>query len=135
MYPEPIHSLLVKRLNHVEIKECNKKELYYNYDEKFIVGHHYMTQKLYVLDTNTPIELLEDAIEDVVAYIKEKLDEHTKVYPKISCNALYDFSSPQTMKCHGYFKVQTLIVLIDSGSTRNFMDPNVDKKVHSYIYP
>lgn len=76
-----------------------------------------------------------DTFGDAVVNIKEELDQYAEVVPKISCNALYGFISPQSMKVQGYFKGQLLIILLDLGSTHNFIELDVAKKTHSYIYP
>jgi hypothetical protein len=41
---------------------------------------------------------------------------------EISINALVGLSVPQTLEIVGYIKKQKLIVLIDLGSTHNFID-------------
>eukprot|EP00253_Pinus_taeda_P023907 PITA_23907 len=42
--------------------------------------------------------------------------------PTISCNALAGITTPQTIKIEGQIKKKKVIVLIDSGSTHNFID-------------
>ena len=42
--------------------------------------------------------------------------------PIISCHALSGFTTPQTLKVVGFLKKQKVIVLIDSGSTHNFIN-------------
>lgn len=100
------HKLLkvIKRLTHVEIEGHKKKGLYYNCDDKFGLGHHFPTQNLYVLDTDAPIEPPKNSFENVVVDIEKEPYKPNEVVPKISCNDLYNFSSPYTMKYHGYFK-------------------------------
>ena len=44
-----------------------------------------------------------------------------KVEPIISLNALTGFSTPQTLKLIGYIKHRKVIILVDSGSTHNFI--------------
>jgi hypothetical protein len=39
----------------------------------------------------------------------------------LSCNALAGISTPQTLKIEGCIKKKKVIVLIDSGSTHNFI--------------
>jgi hypothetical protein len=41
--------------------------------------------------------------------------------PIISLNALTGFSAPQTLKLIGYIKHRKVIILVDSGSTHNFI--------------
>jgi hypothetical protein len=42
---------------------------------------------------------------------------------------------PQTLKLIGYIKHHKVIVLIDSGSTHNFIHRRVAQDTHCYVYP
>jgi hypothetical protein len=57
-----------------------------------------------------------------------------KVEPVISLNALTGFSSPQTLKLIGYIKHQKVIILVDSGSTHNFIHRRIAQETHCYIH-
>ncbi len=43
-------------------------------------------------------------------------------FPKISLNAITGTPSPKTMRIVGYLRFQPVVILIDSGSTHNFVD-------------
>ena len=49
----------------------------------------------------------------------------------ISCNALTGITTPQTLKIEGHIK----IMLIDSGSTHNFIHYKVAKELNCFLYP
>jgi hypothetical protein len=53
----------------------------------------------------------------------------------ISCNALAGISTPQTLKIEGYIKKKKVIVLIDSGSTHNFIHCKLAKDLNCFVYP
>ena len=55
--------------------------------------------------------------------------------PTISCNALDEISTPQTLKIEGYIKKKNVIVLIDYGSTHNFIHYKLSKAINCFIYP
>jgi hypothetical protein len=55
--------------------------------------------------------------------------------PMISCNALARISTPQTLKIKGYIKKKKVIVLIDSGSTHNFIHYKLAKAMNFFVYP
>jgi carbamoylphosphate synthase small subunit len=55
--------------------------------------------------------------------------------PTISCNALAGISTPQTVNIEGYIKNKKVIVLIDSGSTHNFIHYKLAKTLNFFIYP
>lgn len=61
-------------------------------------------KNLYLLDANATMENLDEAFEDVMDEIAKESDPIAEVISKISCNALYGFTSSQTMKVQGYFK-------------------------------
>ena len=54
---------------------------------------------------------------------------------KISCNALAGITTPQTLKIEGHIKKKKVIVLIDSGSTHNFIHFQVDKGIELLHIP
>eukprot|EP00253_Pinus_taeda_P030072 PITA_30072 len=53
----------------------------------------------------------------------------------ISCNALAGITTPQTIKIEGQIKKKKVIVLIDSGSTHNFLHCKVAKELSCFLYP
>ena len=55
--------------------------------------------------------------------------------PEISLHALARVTAPQTMQVRGYFKMLPLTILIDSGSTHNFIDPRIAKQADCFIHP
>jgi hypothetical protein len=52
----------------------------------------------------------------------------------ISLNALTGFFTPQTLKIIGYIKHQKVIILVDSGSTHNFIHYHIAQETHCYIH-
>lgn len=53
--------------------------------------------------------------------------------PVISLHALAGISVPQTLKIKGFIKHHPVVVLIDSGSTHNFIHQRVTKVVHCFV--
>jgi hypothetical protein len=56
------------------------------------------------------------------------------VEPIISLNALIGFSAPQTLKLISYLKHRKVIILVDSGSTHNFIHRRIAQETHCYIH-
>ena len=54
--------------------------------------------------------------------------------PTISCNALARITTPQTIKIEGKIKNKKVIVLIDSGSTHNFIHCKIGKELNCFLY-
>jgi hypothetical protein len=52
----------------------------------------------------------------------------------ISLNALTSFFAPQTLKLIDYIKHQKVIILVDSGSTHNFIHRRIAQETHFYIH-
>ena len=65
-------------------------------------------------------------VEDVVS---EELAVSSASEPLISVNALTGVTSFRTMRVTGYSKKKPPHILIDSGSTHNFLDVRVAKKL------
>ena len=55
--------------------------------------------------------------------------------PTIPCNAFARITTPQTIKIEGQIKKKKVIVLIDSGSTHNFIHCKVAKELNYFLYP
>ena len=53
----------------------------------------------------------------------------------ISLNAFSCVSTPHTLKIKGYIKYHQLVVLIDSGSTHNFINQSMAWSLHIFIHP
>ena len=52
----------------------------------------------------------------------------------ISLHALSSVSTPQTLKIKGYIKYHQLVVLIDNGSTNNFINRSKAQYLHIFIH-
>jgi hypothetical protein len=61
-----------------------------------------------------------------------ELEETT---PTIYCHALAGINTPQTLKIEGYIKKKKVIMLIDFGSTHNFINFKLAKLLNCFIYP
>ena len=56
--------------------------------------------------------------------------EKDELNPTISCNALVGITTPQTLKIEGHIKKKKVIVLIDLGSTHNFIHCKIAKELN-----
>jgi hypothetical protein len=57
-----------------------------------------------------------------------------QVEPIISLNDLTSFSAHQTLKLIDYIKHRKVIILVDSGSTHNFIHRRIAQETHCYIH-
>jgi len=72
------------------------------------------------------IEEPEEETPEVNSTSEAEQPEMQQEEPLISLHALSGMSSPQTLKIQGYIKHHKVMVLIDSGSTHNFIQKLVN---------
>ena len=133
--------LKIQKLSQEEMVERQRRGLCYNCDEKYFRGHKCKEQKLFQIDMQTPTHPEENAPEES---LMDEPEEHTiaqeepetqQEEPLISLHALVGMTSPQTLKIKGYIKHQPVVILIDSGSTHNFIHRRIADKVNCFIRP
>jgi hypothetical protein len=107
-----------------EIVERQLKGLCYNCDEKYFLSHKCKEQKIFMAISE---DILEEDVETPLVPESLEITDITppsdppEVEPIISLNALTGFFSPQTLKLIGYIKHRKVIIMVDSGSTHNFI--------------
>ena len=94
-------------------------------------------KKLFYIDCEEEEEKEQETHEEKENEMLEENKEETieEITPTISCNALAGITTPQTLKIEGYIKKKKVIVLIDSGSTHNFIHSKIAKDLNCFIYP
>jgi hypothetical protein len=133
----PSAPLKIQKLTRVEMVERQLKGLCYNCDDKYFSGHKCKEQNLFMAISEEISE--EDEETPSVSESPESTDitppsDPPEVEPVISLNALTGFSTPQTLKLIGYIKHWKVIVLVDSGSTHNFIHHRIAQETHCYIH-
>jgi hypothetical protein len=117
--------------------ECQLKGLCYNYDEKYFSGHKCKEKMIYIAISEDISE--EDFETPLVSESPKPIDitpplDPPEVESIIFRNALTVFSAPQTLKRIGYIKHRKVIILVDSGSTHNFIRCLIAQENHFYIH-
>jgi hypothetical protein len=133
----PSTPLKIQKLTMDEMVECQLKGLCYNCDDKYFSGHKCKEQNIFM-------DIFEDISEEdvetpLVSESPEIIDitppsDPPKVESVISLNALTGFYAPQTLKLIGYIKHRKVIILVDSGSTHNFIHRRIAQENHCYIH-
>ncbi|KAG7619515.1 Aspartic peptidase domain superfamily [Arabidopsis suecica] len=110
-----------KKMSQQEMSDRRSKGLCYFCDEKYTPEHYLVHKKtqLFRMDVD---EEFEDAREEMV----NDDDEHM---PQISVNAVSGIAGYKTMRVKGTYEKKIIFILIDSGSTHNFLDPNTAAKL------
>ncbi|PKA56087.1 hypothetical protein AXF42_Ash015572 [Apostasia shenzhenica] len=122
----PIKDAVGTVLSQNYIDERRATGLFYKCDEKYSFGHKCKNQ-LYLIQSNEEeADELEDVSEDLD--VPEVVPEKEEVEgPQISLQALTGLSSFNTMVVEGMIKKKSIFILVDSGSTHNFVDPELAK--------
>jgi hypothetical protein len=118
------------RLTPQQLGERKEKGLSFNCDNKYNKGHKCGEKKLFYIDCEEEEEQEQEPSQD------ENIEEISseELTPTISCNALARISTLQTLKIKGYIKKKKVIVLIDSGSTHNFIHYKLAKDLNCFVY-
>jgi hypothetical protein len=108
------------------LEERKAKGLCFNCDNKYSKGHKCGEKKLFYIDCEEEEEEEQEPSQD------ENVEEISSedLTPTISCNALAGISTPQTLKIKGYIKKKKVTILIDSGSTHNFIHYKLSPKYY-----
>jgi hypothetical protein len=121
----PKHPVLVHKLTPMQMSERRKKGLCYNCDEKWNPDHKCVKRRIYeMVAVNENEEGLESELEECDEEIElEETD------PEITLNALLGSPAPKTMRVNSKIKQQRAVVLLDTGSTHNFLDWKLAKNL------
>jgi hypothetical protein len=115
------------------MKERREKGLYYYCDDKWQPSHKCKSSQLYLLSRmelssdNSTDEVYFDSTDSANPVPEFKVVECKEL--EISLNAISGSSGSKLMRLLGYLISIHLSILIDSGSTHNFLDPTVLTKV------
>ncbi|KAK0607923.1 hypothetical protein LWI29_022713 [Acer saccharum] len=107
-----------------ELQERQEKGLFFKCNDKFCPGHR--CQKLFLIEAcNDDEDDDKDVVmEDDVGDSRENIE-----VPAISLHAIAGTRVLETMKVHGKIGNEGVVVLIDSGSTHNFVSEKLAEKV------
>jgi hypothetical protein len=133
----PSAPLKIQKLTRDEMVEGQLKGLCYNCDDKYFPGHKCKEQNLFMSISK---DIQEEDVDNSPMPKSPEISEINppsdppKVEPIISLNALTGLSTPQTLKLIVYIKHRKVIILVDSGSTHNFIHHCISQETHCYIH-
>ena len=112
-----------------ELNERKKKGLCFNCNEKFSPSHG--CKRLFLIQAN-----FDDSDKDIEMEIEgDEVVEQTETTPEISFHAMVGTQTPETMRVMGRLVPKVVTVLIESGSTHNFVWQELAEKVGLQLIP
>jgi hypothetical protein len=122
----------IKRLTSDELQARRAKGLCYNCDERFQLGYRHKRQVHLlivnpeaVVDLGSTLQTLEDADSATQPVPDDPIQDPDLT--QISLHALMGHTIPQTLRVMGHINQSPIAILIDSGSTHNFLQHRVAK--------
>ncbi|KAA8534461.1 hypothetical protein F0562_031978 [Nyssa sinensis] len=116
----------IRKFSPTEIEERRKQGLCFHCNDKY--GPRHLCKKLFILEACYPDDMVEDYGE-TIEFDEESAMENIDEAPAISLHAISGTHTPQTMKVRGTLGKYRVIVLLDSGSTHNFLKEDVASKL------
>ena len=116
----------VKRLSWEEMQKRRAQGLCFNCDDKFTSGHRCKGPQLLLLEGN----INDDSEGDT-----KEAETDLPSDPEISLHALTDWTATKTMRVTAKIGTHDVVVLIDSGSTHNFISDKVAALLHLPVVP
>eukprot|EP00253_Pinus_taeda_P025396 PITA_25396 len=122
------------RLTPQKLGEKRAKGLCYSCDGKYTEGHKCAEKKLFYIDCEEEQKKEQEMSKEEDILQEQTLDKEV-MNPTISCNALAGITTPLTINIEGQIKKKKVIVLIDSGSTHNFIHCKIAKELNCFLHP
>ena len=110
----------IRRMSPAELKERREKGLCYNCNEKFVPGHR--CKKLFLIEACS-----EDEEDDVDMEVEALESSET---PGISLHAISGGNAPETMRVVGVIQAVPTTILLDSGSSHNFLSESLAQRLN-----
>jgi hypothetical protein len=112
------------------LEETRENMICFNCDSKYSKGHKCGEKKLFYIDCEE--EEVDDQKPSQVEETKETTPE--EITPTISCHEVDGICTPQTLNIGGYIKKRKVTMLIDYGSTHNFIHCKLAKYLNCFVY-
>jgi len=131
----PLQGVPIQRILPAQMREHHEKGRCYNCDERWHHAHVCKSPKLYLLHGHEVT--FEDVNDNPSFEIVEPLELVTEpiiqevVEPEISLHAILGSIAPKTMRLVGWIHNHRVVILIDFGSTHNFINLDVIPKLSS----
>ncbi|CAA0819826.1 Unknown protein, partial [Striga hermonthica] len=112
------------RLSPEEVKRRREKGLCFKCEERFTPGHQ--CKQAFVIEVANPDDK-EDEVEEEPP--QEDEIEAFREEPEISMHAMAGIRGPRTMRLPAWVKDRRVMVLVDNGSSHNFINADLSQKL------
>jgi len=102
------------------MEEQRRKGLCYSCDAKWQKGHVCQAPKLFLIEATEEEGEVKQTAE--AAAEEDPGQFFLEEFPETSLNAITRTPAPKTMRIMGFLRFRQVIILLDSGSTHNFVD-------------
>lgn len=123
------NSKFSRRMPNKEMEEKRLKGLCFRCNENFFPGHKCNKKQMYM------ITLEIDDYEEIEVVEELQNEKRTLFDPQLSIHALTCMDSCQTMRIRGCYVTKMLFLLIDLGSSHNFLDKGMTKSLGCTLEP
>ncbi|XP_058757922.1 uncharacterized protein LOC131631166 [Vicia villosa] len=113
----------IRKLTQAQLQERRAQGLCFNCDEKFFTGHKCTTSRFYLLVADDEFSGDLTELEEQTDCVNE--EELSDTYFQLSPQAVTGQFSPQTLKFKGSISGLPVMVLVDTGSTHNIIQPRI----------
>lgn len=129
----------IKRLSWEEMQRKRAQGLYFNCNERFTAGHRCQKPQLLLLEGHAGNMIYEDITDQQILKNDHKGDaaevQKPELEPKITLHALTGWTTSKTMRVTAKMGPCKVMVLIDSGSTHNFISNRLASMLRLPVRP
>ncbi|XP_058766993.1 uncharacterized protein LOC131640630 [Vicia villosa] len=123
----------IRKLTQAQLQERRAQGLCFNCDENFFTGHKCTTSRFFIL-------IADEEIQPETQEVAELSEVHMETdlvdtYFQLSPQAATGQFCPQTLKFKGSIAGLPVMVLVDTGSTHNIMQPRIAQHLNLHTTP
>ncbi|CAA0825023.1 Unknown protein, partial [Striga hermonthica] len=115
---------IVRRLSPEEVKRRREKGLCFKCEEKFTPGHQ--CKQAFVIEVANPDD--EEVEVEEESHQEDEIETFSEE-PEISMHAMMGIRGPKTMRLPAWVKDRRVVVLVDNGSSHNFINADLSQKL------
>ncbi|CAA0808261.1 Unknown protein, partial [Striga hermonthica] len=115
---------IVRRLSPEEVKRRREKGLCFKCEEKFTPGHQ--CKQAFVIEVANPDDAEVEVEEE--SHQEDEIETFSEE-PEILMHAMTGIRGPKTMRLPAWVKDRRVVVLVDNGSSHNFINADLSQKL------